>query len=313
MIKKIYSDFFKINGIVVDNTYDVFVLHSYIKYVKNNEVVYLQSQDNDLSYLENFKRIRFLSVPKEAENINYINDLQQLIGLSIYSSQIKYINKDILSRVEFLEVVFDDKTVICYENFQSLAYLKIEKYPNNELVINSCLKYLELNYCRQIESLECISNMMFLENLRLHYLPKLKDITQLQVSEKSLISLEIYDCKNIVGLEKTLLKMSNLVVLALETENTDRNLLLKSVSFVNGLNKLEQFSTNYRIYDGDLRPLLKLKCVNITEFYKNYNIKDKYLPHKEVLIEENGELRIVDIESLPNKNEDVRIVWMDKI
>ena len=67
---------------------------------------------------------------------------------------------------------------------------------------------------------------------------------------------------------------------------------------MNKLLKLEVFATNYKIEDGDLSYLLKLKDVNITPFYNHYNLKDKQLPHEEVVINDKGIIKRVRVCSL---------------
>ena len=61
MIKKEHSEFFGIEGIRIDNAYDPYILNEYLKYVKKNSVEYLVYQDNDLSTLDKFDNIKYLS------------------------------------------------------------------------------------------------------------------------------------------------------------------------------------------------------------------------------------------------------------
>ena len=62
--------------------------------------------------------------------------------------------------------------------------------------------------------------------------------------------------------------------------------------------------------DGDLKPLLKLKDVVVCPFYKNYNLKDKDLPHTMVWIQEGNIGKKVRLDSLELGKEDPRILWV---
>ena len=77
MFKKITNSFFgNPKGVIVDNSYDPYVLHQLIKYFTENKIEYLSSQDNDLSYLKHFKDVSFLSIPNEATNFDELNSLK---------------------------------------------------------------------------------------------------------------------------------------------------------------------------------------------------------------------------------------------
>ena len=52
MIKTISNCFFNNEtGIIIDNAYDIYTLDCFIKYCEKNNILFLQSQDNDLNYL----------------------------------------------------------------------------------------------------------------------------------------------------------------------------------------------------------------------------------------------------------------------
>ena len=83
-----YDDFFdSVNGIIIDNMYDGYLKHQQLKVIANNKINYILSQDNDLSYLNHdvFKSVDFLTISKEAENIECIYNLSNLI-ISFFSS-----------------------------------------------------------------------------------------------------------------------------------------------------------------------------------------------------------------------------------
>ncbi|MBO5223550.1 MAG: hypothetical protein J6C23_03465 [Clostridia bacterium] len=307
-MREFHDEFFdNSRTIEVYNSYDPYILSQTVKYYLNNGIESIKCCDLELDCLQFFKDVKYISLCQGCVNFEEFNKLTQLNGISLSASSLKYIDKKILERISYLQIWYDKKLNIKFEEFKSLKHLKIHYYPYEDLKIDNELISLEIHYSAKITELQHI-NTNKLKKLKLDYL---KNLQRVEVYSSSIISFCIKDCKKIIGLEKVLSKLPNLEDLTLISESSDRYLLLQSVAFINNLCKLEKFSTNYRIYDGDLRPLLKLTDVNITEFYRNYNVKDKYLPHKYVLIEENGCLSRVELGSLPRQNEDARIVWMD--
>ena len=73
---------------------------------------------------------------------------------------------------------------------------------------------------------------------------------------------------------------------------------------------LEYFGTNYKILDGNLKPLLALKEANISSHYRNYNLRDKELPHVTVCISEGTHGYRVRLDLLELGKEDPRITWL---
>ena len=85
---------------------------------------------------------------------------------------------------------------------------------------------------------------------------------------------------------------------------------LSSLAFLERLRELEVFETNYKIENGNLHPLLRLKEANITAFYPNYSLRDKELPHISVPIYLNGTIQRVELEQLELGKDDPRIQWV---
>jgi len=50
------------------------------KYYEANNILYLQSQDNDLNYLDKFSNVEYVSLPQEAYNFDNLNGLRKLKG-----------------------------------------------------------------------------------------------------------------------------------------------------------------------------------------------------------------------------------------
>jgi hypothetical protein len=82
------------------------------------------------------------------------------------------------------------------------------------------------------------------------------------------------------------------------------------LNFIKELKFLEYFGTNYRILDGNLKPLLTLQEANISSHYRNYNLRDKDLPHITVYITEGNCGHRVRLDTLELGKEDPRITWL---
>lgn len=311
-IKEKSNDFFGTKkGCLVDNAYDKYVLNNIIRFYNENKVEYLHFQDCDLSSLSYFLSVKFLSIPDEATNVSCVNNLSELIGLEIYSSCICSINKAVLERIQYLSILFNDNSVIDFSTFKALKKLRVVGFTHNAVNITENLDFLELNCCKKINTLDFLKNIHSLKSIKLDYLPKLENIRELKNISKSLNSLAICDCKNIKDIEETLYALTGLKQLQIYTVTTDSRLTFSSLNFLKGMTALESFASNYKIADGNLSELLNLKDANITSFYKNYNLKDKDLPHTYVLIDDNGVFRKVSLASLDLGKADERIRWLN--
>lgn len=310
MIKKVSNYFFNNeNGIIVDNAYDAYTLNRLIEHYVKNDVLFIQSQDHDLNYLDRFANVEFLSLPQEAFNFDKLNELNNLKGLSIYSSKIHLVDEKILNGLEFLDIIYDDKTDVDFKNFKSLKSLRVVNCPAVKLSVFNSLEYLELNYCKKITTLDFLNQLKSIRHLRLSYLPALTNINSLKKFNQYLERIDIYDCRKIDNLDLTLSVLKKLNEIQITTLNDDRKMKFKSLNFINELLELEVFVTNYKIEDGDLSYLLNLKDVTIVPFYSHYNLKDKELPHKEVEINDKGIIKRVKLCSLEDGKNDSRIIW----
>ena len=297
-------------GLVIDNSYDQFVSCRTIEYYKENKIEYLHSQDNELDYLKHFSDVKFLSIPDEAENFDELNKLNNLRGLSLYTNSLKYIEKNILEKIEYLEIIYDEKTEVDFSKFKSLKHLRISHLPYPEIKITNALTSLELEFCKKISTLNFLRDISELKRIKLNYLPELEDISGLTNLSQSLETVTVWDCKKIKNAEAVLSSLINTRSVEIITLETDSKMKIKSLSFMKYLVNLESFATNYKIEDGDLTNLLRLKDANITEFYENYNLKDKDLPHINVTVNDSGNIKKVRLDSLELGKEDKRIIWL---
>lgn len=311
-IKEITNVFFgSIKGLTIDNSYDLYVLNSLVKFYEENKIEYLHSQDYDLSYLNRFPDIKFLSISDEAVNFDALNNLTELIGLSVFSSQLSNISFAILENLEYLEIIFNDNITLDFSLFKSLKKIRISDLPHKEISIPQKIEMLELYCCKKITDLDFLKDSENLRQIKLNYLSKLENIESLKKLSKTLEILDIWDCKKIKNIEETMQTLDNLKELQIITTTTDSKFRFSSLAFMKSMVKLESFASNYKIEDGKLNALLNLKNVNITAFYNNYNLRDKDLPHTSVLIIDNGIGKRVKFDSLALGKEDKRIVWLN--
>lgn len=312
MLKKVTNEFFgRPKGLIIDNSYDPYVLHSLIKYYKEEKIEFLHSQDNDLSYLKCFENIKFLSINNESENFTELNNLKNLKGLRLFSSSLKNIEREIIEKLEFLEIIFDDNTTVDFSMFKSLKHLCINHFPFTKPNIINGLQTLEFSDCKKIISLNFLESINSIKKIKLSNLPKLQDVNCLKRISDSLEIIDILDCKKINNIDEVLEILINLRYVQIITIATDSKMKLSSLSFIDSLPKLESFATNYKIEDGNLNWLLRLKDANITAFYRNYNLRDKDLPHISVPLDNNGVVKRVRLDSLELGKKDKRIIWLN--
>lgn len=311
MIKRVENDLFcETKGIIIDDSYDEAKLHMYINYFNSNNIEFIDSKDSDLSYLVNFKNVKYLALPCEISNLETLNLLDNIVGLRVFSNSISKISNNILNKIRYLDIIYNDLSQIDYSVFSNLTKLRISNAFSDTLLLNSKIEHLELKHCKKIKELKFINVIENLNSLKLVNNSKLENIDNIISLSDNLTNLHIIDCKKIKNLENICKNLINLKELEIITEFTDKSLTLNSLSFIKKLTKLEKFSTNYKIVDGDLSYLLCLKDANITEFYSHYNYKDNDLPHTHVVIYYMGKYEKVKLESLENGRNDSRIVWI---
>jgi hypothetical protein len=118
----------------------------------------------------------------------------------------------------------------------------------------SALKHFEVDYCRKLKS---INGLACLANLE---------------------TLKICDCNGLENLEEFFCRLRTLKELSMFTIETAARQHLKSLSFIEAMESLQSFVSNYIINDNDLTPLLRLKNAEIFEEKSYYNLRDQDLP-----------------------------------
>lgn len=278
MIKNVTSFYYdgKDNGIILDDAYDLYKRSQYIKYVKEHSINYLRCQDVDMNLLTFFPEIEFITVPEDAEHLENIYKLRKLKGLEIAANKLKLLDLSGFSNLEYLIVHDYSNGCNLSLNCNKLKHLFII-HSNitdlNSISINCNLESLHLEFCYNLKTLDGIRLFGQLKRVILDYCLKLKNISDLKFFANSLKCLRITDCNKINGLSDTLSELLAIESIHLSTSQTNCVNKLPSVCFVDKLVRLKSFLTDYQIEDGDLKPLLKIKEVDILKFYKSYNLQ----------------------------------------
>lgn len=278
MIKNVTSFYYdgKDNGIILDDAYDLYKRSQYIKYVKEHSINYLRCQDVDMNLLTFFPEIEFITVPEDAEHLENIYKLRKLKGLEIAANKLKLLDLSGFSNLEYLIVHDYSNGCNLSLNCNKLKHLFII-HSNitdlNSISINCNLESLHLEFCYNLKTLDGIRLFGQLKRVILDYCLKLKNISDLKFFANSLKCLRITDCNKINELSDTLSELLAIESIHLSTSQTNCVNKLPSVCFVDKLVRLKSFLTDYQIEDGNLKPLLKIKEVDILKFYKSYNLQ----------------------------------------
>ena len=333
-IKEYNDDFFN-NAKTIDiyNSYVPYYLSVMKRYYENNNVECIVASDTDLDvYLKYFPNVKYIYLNNFAVHLEEVNiNLKYLNGISLATSQISEIDNEILENVEYLEIYYNKKMKIDFTRFKSVEHLSLVNYPYEDIKVENDLITFRLKNATKLTSLKGV-NSKNLTKLVIDEAPKLlniKDIDTSNVIEMTIENLRnletielicpkltkfrIWDSKKMINLEDFLGTCTNLKSLEI-LSYSDLKAVLKNVNFIDNLNYLEYFKTCFKILDGNLKPLLKLKEADILIFYRNYNLKDKDLPHIMVSIADPRYYcgKSVRLDSLELGKEDPRILWTDR-
>ena len=279
MIKNVTSLYFDGNdsGIILDDAYDLYKRNQYLKYVKENSINYLRCQDVDMNLLASFPDIEFITIPEDAENIEGIYQIRKLKGLEITAEKLELLDLSYFSYLEYLIIHDYSRGRNLLINCKQLKHLCIihSNIANLKTIsMSSNLESLHLEFCYNLKTLDGIQSFGQVCRLVLDYCLKLENIFEIKFFTNSLKYLRITDCNKIQELSYILPKLVELEKLHISTSQTNCINKLDSVGFVEKLVKLKSFVSNYKIEDGDLKPLLNIESVDILKFYKHYNLRE---------------------------------------
>ena len=327
-IKEYKDEFFNnAKTIEIYNSYVPYYLSVMKRYYENNNVECIVASDTDLDvYLKYFPKVKYIYLNSGAVHLEEVNNnLKSLNGISLSTSQISEIDNEIL------EIYYYEKMRIDFSRFKSVKHLSLENYPYEDIKIDNNLVTFRLKNASKLTSLKGV-NTKNVTKLIIDEAPKFLNIKDIDTS--NLIEMKIENLRNLETIELECPKLTNFRIddskkmtnledflgtcINLKSLDivsySDFKANLKTITFMDNINSLEYFLTNFKILDGNLKPLLKLKDANIIRFYRNYNLKDKDLPHIMVSIQDPRYYcgKEVRLDSLELGKEDPRILWMDR-
>jgi len=312
-IKEIYEPFFQENaGIIIDDAYDIHKRLVYDKYITSNKIEYIYAQDNDISNFSFLSKVKYISLNKDCENYVFLNKYTNIEGISLYASTFNKMNSYDFKRLEKLYIIFDEEIKMTLPNIKALKFNACMYEPKQ-------LDFKNLTYVKELVLMgfKKINNLEFLplniSNLIIDYCPKLSDINYL-VNLKNLVSLQLVDCNKINNVDKIVFDLKKLDTFSIYCDETFKSGHFSDLNFINDMPNLKKLKTDYMVDNNNLKPLLKLEDVTLLKWKKYYNLRDKDLPHKFVLVKKGeNEVAFENVEKLENGINNQNIIWNDKL
>lgn len=272
-IKRVYDYFFcEKSGIIIDDAYDLHKRNEYKKHINQNKEEFIHSQDNCIDYVTEFTGIKYISLPRDVEELNPLYDLKSLEGLCMYSSSYNRLDLTRINPLVKLEIIFDSNLTNDILDVVELKLIGISNPPDLcNLKFGNKLQKLELSYFGNLTELSNIPSTLY--SLSLDYCLKLKDISCITNCHK-LSKLQIYDCNKIENLYEILLNLNNIESLTFHNKETCVVNHLKSIKFIEYMPKLLSYISDYIIDDNNLNPLLKVKHKVLLRWKKKYNLRE---------------------------------------
>ncbi len=312
-IKEIYEPFFQENaGIIIDDAYDIHKRLVYDKYITSNKIEYIYAQDNDISNFSFLSKVKYISLNKDCENYVFLNKYTNIEGIRLYASTFNKMNSYDFKRLEKLYIIFDEEIKMTLPNIKALKFNACMYEPKQ-------LDFKNLTYVKELVLMgfKKINNLEFLplniSNLIIDYCPKLSDINYL-VNLKNLVSLQLVDCNKINNVDKIVFDLKKLDTFSIYSDETFKSGHFSDLNFINDMPNLKKLKTDYMVDNNNLKPLLKLEDVTLLKWKKYYNLRDKDLPHKFVLVKKGeNEVAFENVEKLENGINNQNIIWNDKL
>ena len=277
-------------------------IEDHVQFINDNNVEHLVICRQEVSFLRHCPRVTSVSltVPALCDSFDFspFYDMESLVafdcclardipelsvGIEVPKLEDKVEREQI--RVDFTMVkglkqiemgpVF--KGAYNFEKIPDLECLKLEGCKEKELryyFVSERLKYLDLYDC-PLKNLNGIERARELQWMVLDGMTKLEDLSALESVADSLEALEIDHCGKIKDFS-VLSKLKNLKHLELIGKNK-----LENLRFLDQMKKLETFTFNMNVEDGDLAPCLRIPYVKSENNRKHYNLKDRELPKAE--------------------------------
>lgn len=269
--------FKKMQYLIVDNCYDPYCRNRYLKYINENEIKAIYSQDYDLSYLSECPSVEAVIADRESNRLEALYSLKRLKMLALSTDDEKFDYTKLSSELTFLFMQGDSKNK-SWLDLSSLKGLSFSDYSQKDLSLmekfqgKDELSFFEIDCSfAKFLSLNGLSNFSHLKSLILSYCRKLKDFSELTKC-KEIEELLLYDDPHVDDFD-----FSQLVTLKkfhlYDKETVRKKKALPSISFLDAMPLLEEFETDRIILDGGVKRLLKLREAKLYTWKSFYNIK----------------------------------------
>lgn len=302
--------FFEDNCIAIDDCYSPVTKKRNIDNYINQHAKGVISQDNDVSYLPDVPNLYYACLPRDVENIDVIVQLTHLKALKLFSSALNKIDISHLINLEHLHIIEDD----VLSNFyfpKSLVSVYFQGFGfKNLLPLKSFIQLRELyiDNSSKLVSIEGIENLTSLNLVSLDYCSKLKNIESISSLSKTLKALRVMECNKVMSFDflNDLKELTNVFIV---NSHSMAPIKLPNLEFVDST-KIDEYICNFKIEDGNLKPLLKSKHAEVFKFYSHYNLIDKDLPKKYVAYQDSNYTgKRVLLSDLELGKDDPNIIW----
>ena len=302
--------FFEDNCVVFDDCYSPLTKKHNIDNYINSQARGVISQDNDICYLVDVPDLYYASLPRDVENIDVINQLTDLKALKLYSSALNKIDISHMISLEHLHIIEDD--VLLNLNIpKSLESVYFQGFSfKNLLPLKSVIQLRELyiENSSKLLSIEGIERLANLSVVSLDYCTKLKDIKSISSIAKTLKALRVMECNKVMNFD-SLNDLKELTHVFIVNPHSMAPIKLPNLEFVNSA-KIDEYICNFKIEDGNLKPLLNTKHAEVFKFYSKYNMIDKDLPKKHVAYHDSKYTgKRVLLSDLVLGKDDPNIIW----
>lgn len=248
-------------------------IHECLKYIEKNDVKSVMINDNYYFYND----LTILSQLINLEGLYVTSDRVDTSQISM-CNKLKVLRTDILTakldlnNLKGLEVLIipNYKKISHISSCISIRWIQIFGYDKPDLTELNNLKLIEflcLN-APQIETLEGVGEMHYINTLELNDAKKLTSLKGLKQSNSKLERLNIWNSKHLSDYTE----LENVV--NIKRLNLRRTGETGDIYFIDKLTKLESVTLGFKIINGDLSPLDKVHDVGFI-YFKHYNRKMK--------------------------------------
>ena len=141
-------------------------------------------------------------------------------------------------------------------DIEELGLINFYKKDLSDISNVEKINKLFITYAPSVKSLDGIEDFVRLEELELDYAPRLHFIESLSKCE-NIKNLSIFDCNKIEDLFNSISKLVNIEYINLYNKETNVINKINDFSFLNNLNNIKRFLTDYKVPKGKIPDVIK--------------------------------------------------------